>query len=472
METSGRHFLFPAVIIFFMSRPKKLFWLITLITILAVVVDIPKDYVFKTKLFGKDISLPLSRPALNIPMGSSTFVRDFDIKKGLDLQGGMQVVLSADLSQIEAASRKTAMDSVQTVISRRIDLYGVSESSVKTSVSGGDSRLIVELPGISNPSEALALIGQTAKLEFGTPVYTSDPASPSAEPTVAGFMPTDLTGADLKSAAVTFETEDRSPAVSIVFKESGRDKFAQLTKEFLDKPLAITLDGQIVSAPKVGSEITNGQAVISGKFTIQEAKFLATQLNAGALPVSVSVLSQKNIPPTLGVESLQKSLIAGGIGLGMVILFMSAYYGWQGIIACIGLLVYGAITLALYKLIPVTLTLPGIAGFILSVGMAVDGNILIFERYKEEIRAGRSWQAALELGFTRAWNSIRDANIATIMTGLVLYNPLNWDFLNVSGSVRGFALTLVMGVFISLFTSIVVTRTLLRLFYKGPRKHE
>jgi len=185
--------------------------------------------------------------------------------------------------------------------------------------------------------------------------------------------------------------------------------------------------------------------------------------------VPISILSQQNISATLGESSVRQSVIAGAIGLGLVIAFMSIYYGIPGIIASVGLVIYGLITATIYKLIPVTLTLPGIAGFILSVGMAVDSNILIFERLKEELRAGRSFGAALELAFGRAWDSIKDANIATIITGLILFNPLEWSFLNTSGSVRGFALTLLIGIFVSLFTGVVVTRTLLRLFYHGPK---
>ncbi len=219
--------------------------------------------------------------------------------------------------------------------------------------------------------------------------------------------------------------------------------------------------------PTVQVQITDGNAQITGNFSVDEAKALAVQLNAGALPVPVSILSQKNIPATLGAESIKKSVVSGAIGLSMVIFFMIAYYGKLGLIASLGLVTYSIYTLAIYKLIPVVLSLPGIAGFILSVGMAVDSNILIFERYKEEIRAGRSWQVALELAFGRAWDSIKDANTATIITGFILFNPLEWSFLNTSGAVRGFALTLIIGILISLFTGLVVTRNLLRLFYKG-----
>jgi preprotein translocase subunit SecD len=240
-----------------------------------------------------------------------------------------------------------------------------------------------------------------------------------------------------------------------------------LTKENIGKPIAILLDGYPVTMPTVQAEITTGDAVITGQFTTEEAKALAIQLNAGALRSTVIILSKKNIPATLGAESIQKSLLAGGIGLIMVILFMIGNYGKMGVIASFGLVIYGLLTLTLYKLIPIVLSLPGIAGFLLSVGMAVDSNILIFERFKEEIRAGRSWRVALELAFGRAWDSIKDANTATIITGLILFNPLDWNFLNTSGAVKGFALTLLMGIFISLFTGIVVTRNLLRLFYKG-----
>ena len=424
-------------------------------------------FIFTLVLFC--LYLNLLRPQLNFRLGNSVFNRDLNFKMGLDLSGGMQVTLLADMSAISTESRATALESARSVISRRVDLYGVSEATAKTSVAGNDYRLIVELPGIAKPQEALDLIGQTASLTFAAPVYQADPASPGAQPQLVNFVPSDLTGKDLQSAAVTFETQDRQPAVSLKFKDSGKDKFAKLTKEFLGKPLAILLDNSLLSAPTVQAEIVSGDAIISGSFTLDEAKFLATQLNAGALPVPVRILSQKVISATLGEDSIRQSVLAGGIGLAIVAAFMIAYYGWLGVIAVIGLLVYGLITATLYRLIPVTLTLPGVAGFLLSIGMAVDSNILVFERYREEIRAGRSWPVSLELGFGRAWNSIKDANLATIITGLILFNPLDWSFLNASGSVRGFALTLLLGIFISLFTGIVVTRTLLRFFYRGPR---
>ena len=453
-----------------MRQSRGLLFFIFTLVLFCLYLNLPFDLQFSRKILNKEFSFNLPRPRINFRLGKSVFNRDLNFKKGLDLYGGMQVTLLADMEQIGQPSRTTALESARSVISRRVDLYGVSEATVKTSVAGADYRLIVELPGVDKPQEALDLIGQTASLTFAAPVYQADPASPGAQPQLVNFVPSDLTGKDLQSAAVTFETQNRQPAVSLKFKDSGKDKFAKLTKEFLGKPLAILLDNSLLSAPTVQSEITTGDAIISGSFTLDEAKFLATQLNAGALPVPVKILSQKVISATLGEDSIRQSVLAGAIGLSIVAAFMILYYGWLGVIAVIGLLVYGLITATLYRLIPVTLTLPGVAGFLLSIGMAVDSNILVFERYREEIRAGRSWPVSLELGFGRAWNSIKDANLATIITGLILFNPLDWSFLNASGAVRGFALTLLLGIFISLFTGIVVTRTLLRFFYHGTNQ--
>jgi preprotein translocase subunit SecD len=437
-----------------LSKPQKVFIFVCLVTLFSLYIVLP------AKIFNFQI------PRINFKIGNLDFSKEIPIQQGLDIKGGLQVTLTADMKEIVAADRTVALESVKTVIGRRIDLFGVSESGIKTAVSGQDYRLILELPGVTDPQQALDLIGQTAKMEFALPEYTLGKTATDAA-TLTGFKPTDLTGADLARAAVTFETQDRQPGVSITFKDSGKTKFAKLTKENIGKPIAILLDGYPVTMPTVQVEITDGNAQITGKFTTEEAKALAVQLNAGALPVPVSILSQKNIPATLGADSIRKSVLAGGIGLSMVIFFMIGNYGWLGFIASIGLVLYGLFTLAIYKLIPVVLSLPGIAGFLLSVGMAVDSNILIFERYKEEIRAGRQWKVGLELAFGRAWDSIKDANTATIITGFILFNPLEWNFLNTSGAVRGFALTLILGILISLFTGIVVTRNLLRLFYKG-----
>lgn len=440
-----------------LSKPLKVSLAVLFLTVISLYIVLPAK-------IGR-----FSIPRLNFTLGNLNFGKEIELKQGLDIKGGLQVVLNADMKNLSATDRSSALESLKNVIGRRVDLFGVSESGIKTAVSGSDYRLILELPGVTDSEQALALIGQTAQMAFALPVYSpGKTASESA--TLTGFDPTDLTGADLQRATVTFESQDRSPAVSLTFKDSGKIKFAKLTKENIGKPIAILLDGYPLTMPTVQAEIIDGNAVITGKFSTEEAKALSVQLNAGALPVPVTILSQKNIPATLGADSIKKSITAGAIGLFMVIFFMIAYYGKMGFIASIGLVLYGVFTLAIYKLIPVVLSLPGIAGFLLSVGMAVDSNILVFERYKEEIRAGRDWRVGLELAFGRAWDSIKDANTATIITGLILFNPLEWSFLNTSGSVRGFALTLILGIFISLFTGIVVTRNLLRLFFKGKNK--
>ena len=431
---------------------------VTLLTTIALVFDAPKNFPLHLKLFGRDYRATLSSPSLNLSW-PFTFTRDLNIRQGLDLQGGTEVTLQADMSKVVATDRTDALDSAREVISRRVDLYGVSEASIKTLISGDTYRLVVDLPGVSDPASALSLIGTTAHLDFRElPVATSTAR-------YSDFVSTGLTGADLKKASVQFNTQTGNPEVSLQFTDSGATKFATITGKNVNKPLAIFLDSQPISAPTVQQQITGGQAVINGQFTTDEAKQLAITLNAGALPIPISVLSQQNVAPTLGRESVAKSLRAGAVGLGVVALFMILNYGWLGAIADLGLVIYGILTLALYKLIPVTVSLPGLAGFILSIGMAVDANILVFERMKEEMRKGHERGAAMELGFGRAWDSIKDANVATLITSFVLYNPLDWTFLNTSGMVRGFALTLGMGVLLSLFTGIFVTRNLLRALY-------
>jgi len=408
---------------------------------------------------------------INLPYGAKLLKRDLSLKKGLDLQGGTHLVLETDMTGIQSSDRLDALESAKQIISRRVDLYGVSEPVIQTATLKDSYRIIVELPGIQGVNQAIELIGQTAQLDFREDI---DPdaneinyASPSAFSRVFSFKSTGLTGKDLKKASVSFDQSGQTsgqPVVSLEFTSEGAEKFASLTQRNLSRPIAIFLDDQLVTAPLVNESITTGQAIISGSFTPETASQLTIQLNAGALPVPIKIIEQKNISATLGADSVIKSLKAGIIGLTLVMLFMWFYYGKNGLIANVALIIYGLITLTIYKLIPVTLTLPGIAGFILSVGMAVDSNILIFERLKEELRSGRPFTVALELGFGRAWDSIKDANVATIITALILINPLNWNFLNTSGMVRGFALTLLIGVLISLFTGIVVTRTLMRLF--------
>jgi len=389
------------------------------------------------------------------------------LKMGLDLQGGTHLVLDTDMGQIDPADRADALNSVKEIISRRVDLYGVAEPVIQTAKVGDSNRLIVELPGITDVDQAINLIGQTAQLDFRTDIGSE---SAAASPSAYVFASTGLTGKDLKKAGVSFAQSGNQagkPVVDLEFTGDGAKKFAAITQANVGKPLAIFLDEQLVINPIVNEPILDGHGVISGNFTSEQASILSIQLNAGALPVPVSIISQTNISATLGVASINQSVRAGLVGLVLVSAFMIIVYNWPGLIAVLGLIIYGLITLALYRLIPITLTLPGIAGLILSVGMAVDANILIFERLKEERRADRPFRLALELAFGRAWDAIKDANVTTIVVALILINPLNWQWLNTSGLVRGFALTLLLGVLTSLFTGIFVTRTLMRQFLKG-----
>ena len=404
---------------------------------------------------------------ISLPLKSKPAWIDKKLAYGLDLAGGSQLVFEADTSKISSEKKKTSLESLRNVIERRVNLFGISEPNVKTSNFQGHDRIVVELPGVNNTKEAQALIGKTAQLVFSEVVEIPgvDGATPSAV-----LKPTDLTGADLSSADVTFDGNTGKPAVSLTFTADGGEKFAKITGDNIGKPVAIVLDSEVVSAPNVQEKITGGNAQITGSFTLDEAKNLSIQLNAGALPVPISLVEERTIGATLGRESISKSIIAGLVGLGMVMLFMIISYGTLGLIADIGLIVFGVITLALYKLIPVVLTLPGIAGFLLSVGMAVDSNILIFERFKEEKGKHTTISDALEVSFGRAWDSIRDANIATLLTAFILANPLDWNFLHTSGPVRGFAITLALGIAISLFTGIIVSRNLLRLFIRERRE--
>jgi len=334
-------------------------------------------------------------------------------------------------------------------------LFGLSEPNVLNSSFEGKDRIIVELPGINNSDEATKLIGQTAQLMF----VEIQEGTPSAS-----VLPTGLTGADIASATVVFDPNTGRPSVSFEVVDESQDKFAEVTKKLIGKRMVIFLDQSVVTDAIVQDVLsTNGQ--ISGNFSVEEANEMSDLLNSGALPVPIKLVEEKTVGASLGAESIQKSIKAGIFGLMMVILFMVLRYGKYGIVANIALIIFGIVTLAIYKLIPVTLTLPGIAGFLLSVGMAVDSNILIFERLKEEVKI-RPFKDALEVSFGRAWDSIRDANVATLVTAFILANPLDWSFLHVSGPVRGFAITLALGIGISLFTGLVVSRNLLRLFVK------
>lgn len=440
------------------AKPLKKFIFIVTLAIIASYISLPASL----NHFGKQFN----RPELNIAIGKFSFKRDLKTHLGLDLAGGSRMVFEADMENIRVEKRTDALTGVRNIIENRVNLFGISESTVQTSNYEGKDRIIVELPGISNTAEAIELIGKTAQLSFAEiiEIPAEDGATPSAV-----LEPTELTGADLKSAEVIFDSNTGSPSISLQFTDEGASKFEKITGRNIGKELPIILDSQIISAPTVNEKISGGNAQITGNFTIDEAKNLAIQLNAGALPVPIDLIQEQTVGATLGAESVRMSVLAGAVGLLMVGLFMILSYGKFGLIADVGLFVFSVISLALYKLIPITLTLPGIAGFMLSIGMAVDSNILIFERYKEE-KLKRNVADALEVSFGRAWDSIRDANVATIITSLVLINPLDWPFLPASGPVRGFAITLLMGVTLSLFTGVYVSRNLLRIFIREKRK--
>lgn len=454
-----------------MKSRRFLIWLVVVLTIGAIYIDLPAkihikfDWSFNQKnLSWLKMDTEIQRSPIDWQFGKNRFYRDLEIKKGIDLAGGAHLVFQAEMKDVPQDRRNEAIEAARNNIEKRINLFGISEPLIQTSKIGENYRLIVEMPGAKDINQAIDLIGQTAQLDFRELPKEATQAS-----NITDFKPTGLTGKDLSKSEVKFDPNTSQPTVGLKFSSEGSQKFAEITGRNVGKPVAIFLDEIPVTAPNVNEQINGGEAVISGNFTLDEAKKLVIQLNAGALPVPIKMIEQRNVGATLGAESVQKSTRAGLIGLLMVIIFMAAYYGRLGLLADAALIVYGLLTLALYKLIPVTLTLPGIAGFILSIGMAVDANILIFERMKEEMRAGKTRIAAMELGFGRAWDSIRDANTCTLITCFILFNPFNWPFLNSSGMVRGFALTLFLGVLLSLFTGIIVTRTLIRTFYRKEK---
>lgn len=430
------------------KNPRYLLWLIIGLSILAVFVNLPKIGNFNPNVVFEKLNIP----------------KELTFRKGLDLEGGTSLVLQADMSSISKAQKPSALDSAKVVIEKRVNLFGVSEPIVQTSVVNSDYRIIVELPGLTDTEKVRSLIGTTAQLTFWEQEASASAktASPSADQ--IGFKQTNLTGADIKQTSVSFDSNTGKPQVQLQFTSEGTKKFADVTKRNIGKPVAIVLDNQLIEQPTVQQAILTGDAVITGNFTVETANQLSTQLNAGALPVPLKILSSSVIAPTLGTASLEKSLFAGIVGFIIIVIFMCVLYRRLGVIASFALILYTLFNLAIFKLSSltpygITLTLSGIAGFILSIGMAVDANILIFERMKEELRAGKSTETAIELGFSRAWSSIRDSNISTLITSFVLYSFG-------TGIVRGFALVLAIGVLVSMFSAIVVTRTFLRLVYK------
>ena len=395
----------------------------------------------------------------------------FPFRLGLDLSGGAQLTYRADVSDIAPEEVSDAMNSLRDVIERRVNLFGVSEPLVQTEQSSGlggavEQRLIVELPGVTDIDEAIERLGETPLLEFklldsqALALLDEEQISELDENLINEiYIPTELTGRFLKSARLTFDSGQigglsNEPIVAIEFDERGAEIFAEITREHIGETLAIFLDGVPISQPVIQTEIESGSAVITGSFSPEEGRELARNLNFGALPVPIELIGTQTVGATLGADILSGGMLAALIGLAAVALFMIFWYRLPGLLAVISLAIYVAVILALFKLIPVTLTAAGIAGFILSVGMAVDANILIFERLKEELAEGKELDTAVREGFARAWLSIRDGNLSTLLTAIILF----WFGTSV---VEGFALVLGIGVLVSMITAISVTRTLL-----------
>jgi preprotein translocase subunit SecD len=527
------------------SRTAILLVAIIILTLISVYIDLPHS------------------PGVHIELGPIKINRDFQIKQGLDLQGGLQVLLEADVPANQALE-PGALDQAAKIIENRVNALGVVEPLVQTQ---GARRIIVELPGIEDPEKAIAVLRETSLLEFvdagheflpigtrvqttypqlvsqgatthdigvgeGTPTPTTQvpitvtpPVTATATPPVtvtvtppvtatesltisppSGIttgLPTEvptatnvvtppvsttppagptrvyadvITGEALKSATAYRDPNTGQFGVSFELTDTGAKLFGDFTTAHADNDqqpfyyLAIVLDKEVISCPHISSPIPEGKGQISGNFTLDEVNNLAVQLRFGALPVPLKVETTRAIGPTLGQDSVQRSLRAGAVGLSIVLLFMLIYYRLPGFLADLALILYGLFNLALYKLIPVTLTLPAITGFILSTGMAVDANILVFERMKEELRAGRTLGAAMEAGFSRAWTSIRDSNISTLITCAILFY---FGSTFGAGTVKGFAITLALGVLINIFTAISVTRTFIRLVFDwlGEKLH-
>jgi preprotein translocase subunit SecD len=379
-------------------------------------------------------------------------------KLGLDLVGGSRIMLEAKTTDTVRTITPEVMSRLQYAIESRVNKLGVSETSV---AQVGDKRLLVEIPNVTDLKEAEAFLGKTALLEFKQPVFDANKQAKRDEKGAMMWESTGLTGEDLKSASIGSDQTGQW-TVSLEFNGKGATKFADLTQKLVGQQMAIFFDGEEISAPVIREAIFGGRAEISGGstngFAYEEAEKMVNLLNAGALPVPSEIIEENTVGPTLGADSIEKSKFAGLLGIGLVMLFMILYYRLPGVIADIALIIYAIILFALFKVIPVTLTLAGIAGFILSVGMAVDANILIFERTKEELRSGRNLFTAINSGFDRAFTSIFDSNMTTVLACVILY------FLGTS-VVKGFALTLALGVIVSMFTAITVTKNFMHIIF-------
>ncbi len=422
------------------SKPLLFLIIIIVVTLLAAIFDYQ----------------PLWNKALNTLGFSKSLSRPWHL--GLDLVGGAHLTYEVNLTAVASEDQGSVMSGLRDLIERRVNLFGVSEPRVETVQSGNSHRLIVELAGTKDLAAAVKEIGETPFLDFREVEEVA--TSSVATSTDIIFNPTNLTGRYIKSAKVDFDRITREPRVLLEFNSEGAKIFEDLTAKNVGKPLAIFLDNDLIEMPVVREKITGGSAQITGRFSLDEARKLVERFNAGALPAPIKLISQQAVGATLGEKALNLCLIAGLVGLVLIFIFIISYYRLLGFFACLALTVYIALVLAIFKILPVTLTLAGIAGFIISAGMAIDANILIFERTKEELRKGISRPSAIEEGFRRAWFSIRDANLTTIISAIILY------FLTTS-LVQGFALTLLIGVLMSMFSAIIVTHAFLRVFIKS-----
>jgi protein-export membrane protein SecD len=404
---------------------------------------------------------------------------------GLDLSGGTHLVYNADVSRLTGTQIPEALSVLRDVIERRVNSLGVSEASVTnetSSISGTKQyRLVVDLPGVNDVNKALEIIGQTPLLEFATENPKFDPnakpeinitpdmikngqldLSAAAKNLQLPYLPTELTGQYLAHSTLEYNNTTGAPIVGLQFNPEGAKMFEEITKANVGKTIAIYLDGQIISAPTVNEAITGGQAVINGTFTPEEARQLVWRLNSGALPVPVTLLSTETIGPTLGADALKAGIHAGLVGLIAIMILLIVWYRLPGVVASVTLIMYSIAMFALFKYIPVTLSSAGIAGFIISLGMAVDANILIYERMKEEVKSGKPLLESINAGFARAWTSIRDGNISSIISAFIL-------FIFGTTLIKGFAITFGLGVFVSMLSAIVISRVLLKVV--AGKKH-
>lgn len=390
----------------------------------------------------------------------------FAFRLGLDLSGGTQLVYDADTAAVAPEDVSASMDALREVVERRVNLFGVSEPRVQTErggLGGEEHRLIVELPGITDIEEAVAQIGRTPLLEFRLQRPQGEAEAPAAQVGEDGaveitvdtlFQPTELTGALVERAQVQFDPTTGQPTVVVNFNREGRELLATITTEHVNEVLAIFLDGEPISLPVIQTPITDGTAVISGGFTLDAARELARDLNYGALPIPITLVSTSSVGPTLGAEVVEAGLRAGVLGLVLVVIFLIAWYRLPGLVASIALLLYVAVMLSLFKLIPVTLTASGIVGFVLSIGLAVDAKIIVYERIKEELALKKNLFEAVRDGFARAWMSIRDANATSLIASIFLFyfGP---------SVIQGFALVFGLGILVSLLSSMVVYKAFL-----------